>query len=179
MGDGGIPIYMIVALAVVVIAVVVPMVVSWYRAREAAFADHARKAGFEYIAKMGGPPPDLSGAFPLFQRGDRRRTTRHFMRGRHGSTEVCLFDFIWRQHKAGGAANRGGNTEQRSQTVAAFGLPALSYVPTTQTGVGYTIVLGPIDFFMILLLRTCLACRTPTLRPCGDSGSRWPGGRFP
>jgi hypothetical protein len=60
-----------------------------------------------------------------------------------------------------------------------LGFPALSYVPTTRTGVGYRIVLGPIDFFIGLLLNLVsfviaerLACRW-----CGRHMSRsllWP-----
>ena len=32
-----------------------------------------------------------------------------------------------------------------------FGLPVVSYVPTTKTGVGYMMVFAPIDFFIFLL----------------------------
>lgn len=52
---------------------------------------------------------------------------------------------------AQGDGHAGGGLEQQIPPQAAvmtFGLPAASYVPTTRTGVGYTIVLAPNDFFM-------------------------------
>jgi hypothetical protein len=48
-----------------------------------------------------------------------------------------------------------GGLEQQippQAAVIAFGFPSLSYVPTTQTGVGSTKALAPIDLFMKVLL---------------------------
>jgi hypothetical protein len=48
-----------------------------------------------------------------------------------------------------------GGLEQQTPAQAAvmtLGLPSLSYVPTTQTGVGKARVRGPMDFFMVILL---------------------------
>ena len=44
-----------------------------------------------------------------------------------------------------------GGCEQQippQATTIAFGLPDLSYDPTTKTGVGKTVVFAPVDFFM-------------------------------
>ncbi|MBC8444609.1 MAG: hypothetical protein H8D77_00640 [Chloroflexi bacterium] len=50
-------------------------------------------------------------------------------------------------------ATQGGREQQIPPHAAAitFAFPWSSYVPTINTGVGYTIVLAPTDFFTVIL----------------------------